>query len=367
MTEPVTDVRPPPERKKRWGIFLPTIGFLLLVAAYTVYWFIVAGEVRKGVEAFAARGEQGLEVSWGTFAVNGYPYRIEAGFTSPAARAPGAPEAWEWRGEAAEFALLPYNLRHVIVNLRGLHILSYRDLTAAPPVRNEARATASAAWGSYVDVEGAPFGRLAIDIEELDARHRRGATNTDDALTAKRFQLHTRPAEDDVTGAIPGSYDVAVQADGILLEGAQKMPALGQAVEKVAAQARLRDLPETRHVSLVELLREWQATGGTLSISDLIVKWGPLDLTAFGELKLDAGHRLEGQFDAKVTDFEGLLDAMVRDGLVDERDARVALAGLVLVSQFQGNRTDEVRVPVIMREGQLYLGPLAVAKLEPLY
>lgn len=367
MTEPVTDVRPQPRRKKRWGIFLPTAALLLLVAVYTVYWFVVAGEVRKAVEAFAARGEQGLEVGWGAFAVNGYPYRIEADFTSPAVSAPGAPEAWEWRGEAGEFALLPYNLRHVIVNLRGLQTLSYRDLTTSPPIRNEARATANAAWGSYVDVKGAPFGRLAIDIEELDARHRLGTATADDALTVKRFQLHTRPAEDETTGAVPGSYDVAVQADGILLEGARPIPALGQSVEKIAAQARLRDLPETPHVSLVELLREWQATGGSLSISDLIVKWGPLDLTAFGELKLDERHRPEGQLDAKVTDFEGLLEAMVHDGLVDERDARVALTGLVLVSQFQGNRTDEVRVPVIMREGRLYLGPLAVAELEPLY
>ncbi|MEQ8267063.1 MAG: DUF2125 domain-containing protein [Parvibaculum sp.] len=367
MTDPVTDVRPPPARKGHWGIFLPLLAFLLLAAVYTVYWFIVAGEVRKGVEAFAARGDGDLAVSWDTFAVGGYPYRIEAGFISPTASEPDAPEAWAWRGEAAEFALLPYNLRHVIVNLRGVQTLSYRDVTAATPVRNEARATASAAWGSYVDVDGAPFGRLAIDIEELEASHHRGAANIDEALSAKRLQVHTRPAENETAGAIPDSYDMAIQADGLVLTGAQEIPVLGPAAERISAQARLRGLPRTPHVSLVELLREWQATGGTLSVSDLIVKWGPLDLSAQGDLRLDAQHRPEGQLNAKVSDFEGLLDAMVRDGFVEEREARVALAGLVLVSQFQGNRTDEVRVPVIMQGGLLYLGPLAIAKLEPLY
>lgn len=365
MTEPVTDIRPAP--KRRWGLFVPTVALLALVALYSVYWFTVAGEVRKGIEAFAARGDQGLLVSWGDLAINGYPYRIEADFKDPAVSAPGAPEAWAWRGAAGEFALLPYNLRHVIVNLRGEQTFSYRDVTAAVPARNEARATAAKAWGSYVDVKDAPFGRIAVDVEELDARHHRGGAGLNDRLTAARFQLHTRPAEDEAAGRIAGSYDVAVQADMVSLESEEKILVLGPAIEQIVAQARLRDLPATPHVSVIELLREWQRTGGTLSISDLIVKWGPLDLAAHGELKLDARHRLEGQLDAKVTDFEGLLNAMVRDGLVQENDARVALAGLVLVSQFQGKRSNEVRVPVIMREGLLYLGPLAVAKLEPLY
>lgn len=365
MTDPVTDIRPAPER--RWGLFLPTLALGLLVALYTVYWFVVAGEVRKGVENFSATGKEGLVTRWDDFSITGYPYRIEADFISPSASAPDAPEAWAWRGEAAGFALLPYNLRHVIVNLRGKQTLTYRDVSTSERFVNEARATAKTARGSYVDDENAPFGRLAIDIEELDAQHRRGENEAEDGLTAMRFQLHTRPAADELAGPIPGSYDVAIQADGIALQSEEKILVLGKNIEKILAQARLRDLPSTPHLSAVELLREWQAIGGVLSISDLIVKWGPLDLTAHGELKLDAQHRLEGQLDAKVTDFEGLLEAMVADGVVDEREARVALAGLVLVSQFQGHRTDEVRIPVIMRDGLLYLGPLSVAKLEPLY
>ncbi|ABS63204.1 hypothetical protein Plav_1585 [Parvibaculum lavamentivorans DS-1] len=366
MTDPVTDIRPAPP-KRRWGLFLPAAALLLLVAVYTVYWFTIAGELREGVEAFAARRDNGLVVSWDDLAITGYPYRIEADFTAPGASAPDAPEEWAWHGEGAAFALLPYNLRHVIVNLEGEQTFSYRDVTASAPARNEARATAAKAWGSYVDVADAPFGRIAIDIEELDARHRRGATGLNDRLTAERLQFHTRAAIDEANGLINGSYDVAIQADGVVLESEEKILALGPNIKQIVAQARLRDLPQTPHVSAIELLREWQRTGGVLSISELIVKWGPLDLAAHGEFKLDARRRLEGQFDAKITGFETLLDAMVRDGLVKEREANVALAGLVLVSQFQGKKTNEVRIPVMMREGLLYLGPLAVARLEPLY
>ena len=365
--EPMVNPVKPARRGWRWHIFAPVTALALLFAAYSIYWFSVAGEVRTAVEEFAARPGQGLVVGWRDFTVNGYPYRIEAGFENPAMSAPAAPESWAWQGEAAEFALLPYNPRHLIVNLRGEQRFSYRDTRTAPPSPNEVRASAGTAWGSYVDIRDAPFGRLAIDIKDLDARHSRGATGETDGLTALRLQLHARPAERENAAPVPGSYDVAIQADDITLANGKTIAALGGHVERVMAQARLRDVPATPHASAVELLQNWQETGGTLAISDLVVKWGPLDLFASGELKLDALHRPEGQLDAKVTGFEALLEAMVRDRLVKEKDARIALAGLTLVSQFQGNRTDQVSVPVIMRNGRLYLGPLVVAALEPLY
>lgn len=363
MVDPVKPAR----RGWRWQIFAPTTALLALVAVYTVYWFSVAGETRKAVEEFAAQPGQGLVVGWEEFAVNGYPYRIEADFENPTLSAPAAPEAWAWHGEAAEFALLPYNLRHLIVNLRGEQRLGYRDTRTTPPSPNEVRVTASTAWGSYIDIPDAPFGRLAIDIQDLDAQHRRGLAGETEGLKAARLQLHAKPAERENAAPIPGSYDVAVQADDVTLANGKSIAALGGHAEQVMAQARLRDVRATRHASAVEWLQNWRETGGTLAISDLVVKWGPLDLFASGELTLDALHRPEGQLDAKVTGFEALLKAMVRDRLVTEKDARIALAGLTLVSQFQGNGTDRVSVPVIMRNGRLYLGPLVVAALEPLY
>jgi hypothetical protein len=351
----------------RWGIVGPSLAFAGLVLLYTIYWFGVSGEVRKTVEAFAARGDKRIATSWDDFSVGGYPFRIKAGFVAPAASAPSAPEEWQWQGEGASLALLPYNLRHAILTLEGEQRLSYRDFRTGERARNEARFTASSARASYVALADRPFGRLAIDIEALEGEHRLGASGATEAMTATRLQLHARPAETPEGGEVPDSYDLALQAEDIDIGGAGTIPALGPNMTLFLAQTRLRGVPQTDHASLVELMREWQAANGTLAISDLVVKWGPLDLYASGEIGLDAAHRPEGQLDARITGFEGLLDAMVEDGVVEEREARVALAGLVLVSQFQGQKSNEVRVPVIMRDGRLYLGPIAVARLEPLY
>lgn len=356
------------ERKGiRWGIVGPALAFACLVAIYSVYWLMVADEVKKAVEAFAVRGDDEIVTSWGDFAVGGYPFRVEAQFEEPKAAAPSAPEEWTWQGDAAYLALQPYNLRHMILTLRGEQRLTYRDLRTPARAVNEARFSANSAQASYVMVENLPFGRLAVDIEGFDGEHHLGATDETEKLTAKRLQLHARPAATGKGIAETGSYDVALQAEDVRVDAARQIPALGPNMEFFLAQTRLRGLPSERYVSLVELMRDWRAAGGTLAISDLIVKWGPLDLYANGELTLDAQHRPEGELGARITDFEGLLEAMVKDGVVQEREARIALAGLVLVSQFQGNKTDEVSLPVVMREGKLYLGPLAIAELEPLY
>lgn len=356
-----------PKSGIRWGIAGPTLALIALVAIYTVYWLSVTGEIRRQVEAFAAKPQHGLVTGWTGFSMRGYPYRIEAAFTQPAASAPGAPEAWEWRSERASVALLPYNLRHAVLTLGHEHLIRYREPLDSGFSRNEIRATAETAQVSYVDLKDLPFGRLAIDINTLDAQHLRGASGTSDRAKVTRLQLHTRPALTEQEELIPAAYDFALRAEGVAVESAQRVPVLGNAMTHLLMQARLRNVPETRHVSAIELLDAWRDTGGTLAISDLIVKWGPLDLTANGELSLDRRNRPAGRLNARVSDFKGLVDAITAEGLVSEDEARIALAGLVLVSQFQGNRSDEVEVPIIMDKGRLYLGPLAIGRLAPLY
>ncbi|MDO8837870.1 MAG: DUF2125 domain-containing protein [Parvibaculum sp.] len=360
MTEPTTDMGPP--RPRRWHIFAPTIAIVLLIAVYAVYWISVSREIRTALERFEANPERGLVVGWHELSLGGFPYRIEARFAAPEAGAPETPEAWTWKGEAAEIALLPHNLRHVIVNLRGAQELRYLDLSMARPAENILRASMKGAWGSYVDVTDAPFGRLAIDIEDVEADHQRGADGARDRIDAGRLQLHMRPAPEEVA-----DYDVAFQADTIVIDLDQKVLTLGPEIRKIVVQARARNLPNIERISAVEQFERWRVAGGALAISDLIVQWGPLDMTARGEVTLDDANRPQGRFDTEIADFEGLLDALVRDGLVQEREARIALAGLLLISQFQGGEPGRVRVPVSMNDGRLYLGPLAIARLSPLY
>jgi hypothetical protein len=360
--------------------FLPAIGVLVVFALYTLYWFVAATQLRREVETFAARADpEEVIVSWRSLGVSGFPYRIALGFDNPQARAPDAPENWHWQAQGLEADFLPYNLRHVVLKVDGEQQLRYSDVRGANSMRHLLRARAVGTWASYVDVKGAPFGRLAIDIDHLVAA--RDGSESEDLLTgisgermsAARLQLHLRPSEEadgappQPVDALTRSYDLALQGDDMVLAASAPAAVLGTEVKLIAVQARLRDVPRKARTSLVELSRDWLQQGGSLDVSDLRIQWGPLDLWAQGRVTLDADARPMGRFDAEVTDYAKLLAALVKAGIVRQQDAKLTLLGLGLVSQLQGKAEGRISVPIVMKDGKLFLGPLVVAHLDPVY
>lgn len=349
----------PPEadagRRSSWRIFWPTVALAAGVVLYSGYWWVVAGKVREAIEGFAAAPAGNLAVGWRDLSISGYPYRVAATFAAPVVRAPSAPEAWEWSAPSVEADLLPHDLSHVVLKVEGGQILKYRDVDGHHAVSLTSKGT----WASYVEVPGAPMGRIAVDIDDLVAR-RDGGVGASDRFAAGRLQLHTQPA-----GA--ASVDVALQGDDVDAGHFAAAPVLGPAITLISAQMRFRALPRNTHASAVELARGWLAEGGALAVSDLAVKWGPLDLRAQGELTLDAERRPQGRFDAAFADYEDLVAALVKAKAVRERDAALALAGLGLVAQLQNDEEGRVHVPVLMNDGKLFLGPLMVARLEPIF
>ena len=353
----------------RARIFLPAIALAVLAALYSVYWYVMAGKTREFLETFATEHQSGnVAINWGGLAISGYPYRIEANFAALAVSAPNAPEDWSWSAQSLDADFLPYSLNHVVLKVGGEQMLQYRDATKEGGKRHTVRVTAEGTWASYVNLKDAPFGRLAIDINNLVALKDGTAPSTDQRFAAGRLQFHTRPAEPAKgSPAADVSYDVAIQGNDMALDNSDAPRVLGPRIDIIAAQARIRNLPRTTNASPIEFGRAWATGGGVVTISDLQIKWGPLDLWAQGELSLDAEARPQGRLEASVADYAGLLKALVKNKVISAKDERIATVGLGIVAELQGDQAGRVRVPVTITEGKIFLGPVLVAKLEPLF
>lgn len=361
-------------------VFFPVIGVAIILVIYTVYWFVAADKLRKGITDFVAEANTDrIAMAWNDLSVSGYPYRIELSFAKPVAAAPRTPENWSWSADNLEADFLPYNLRHLVFKVDGEQELHYSDV-GSNPRHHVIRAKAEGTWASYVALKNEPFGRIAIDIKTLratrDAREAENAVAGADIeyLNASRLQLHMQPAAATSSASMPvalptiaRSYDIALQGDDISLSPNNTTRVLGNHVELIAAQARLRNVPHGRSASLVEFSRDWLEKGGRLTVSDLQIKWGALDLWAQGELTLDARARPKGRFDAEITDYAGLLAALVKADVIREKDARLANVGMGLVAQLQGKSDGRISVPVVMNDGKLFLGPLFITRLDPVY
>lgn len=347
------------------GVIIATL------ALYSAYWLYVSHSLRKALETQQTLGRIGeVAIGWDKLRMGGFPYRIEARLAGPRASAPQSPEKWSWEAGKLTAELLPYDPRHVVLKIEGAQDVSYTDITRYPPAPQHWHIETNGSWASYVTMKGSPVGRLALDIDQLRAtRDTRSTPTPSDSFSAGRLQLHTRPAQSNGTGDdVPrDSLDLALQGDDVSTGTFGALPFLGPRLTQFVVQARLRHVPGDGEASPTRWMKSWAMNNGSLAISDLLVKWGPLDMSASGELTLDAHRRPQGRLDAEIANYSDLVNALVDAGRISKRDASLALAGLGLVSQFQGNGEGRINVPVIFAEGRLYLGPMVVARLEPLF
>ncbi|MEW5726967.1 MAG: DUF2125 domain-containing protein, partial [Pseudomonadota bacterium] len=91
--------------------------------AYTAYWFHVAGELRKEIEAWAGqRRERGWHAEWAGLAVAGFPLRVEVRIDAPRL---ASPSGLEWSTGAATASASPADLTLVTVRAPGPHKLRW--------------------------------------------------------------------------------------------------------------------------------------------------------------------------------------------------------------------------------------------------
>lgn len=373
MTIPSTQEQTPGKRKwlGSWGIYLPTIALVLFVGLYWLFWNHMAGVLQTRVEDFRKNGDgTGLVSEWESFNVSGFPYRMQGLFVKPQLSDPETPSNWRWAGEKLTVALLPYNLKHIILLPEGEQTLHYFSGAGTASRQHTLRLTTGNARASYVVVPGS-FGRIAVELEKL--RLSDGLTELEDesgaaplmGLDADRAQFNLQPASE--PDSAPGDADVALQLENARFDFLSDNPIFDSPLDFVGVEGQVRNFPIQPETDIQGVIRQWAEAGGSVEINALSVKWGTLDAMATGQLHLDTLHRPEGVLDAEFINPEAFVKTLVEKGVVLRQNASFALAGIQAISKFQGATDGRVKLPVIFKDGKLYLGPLKVSTIDPLY
>ncbi len=98
----------------------------LITAVYAGYWNYLAGQIRTGIEQWAAdRRAEGLGAEYAAVAVGGFPFRLVAEISAPAlvlaGAVPGPARPWSWRGPSLIIEARPWALAKVRVKAPGRH------------------------------------------------------------------------------------------------------------------------------------------------------------------------------------------------------------------------------------------------------
>lgn len=349
---PLDHLRATPPLARRIAVALPLVAIL----GYIAFWFTVAGTAEKQVGTWiAAERARGLEIETGGLATSGFPFRVQVRLAAPRAKWPGG----AWAGPPLMLSAAPWDWRRLNWTAPGKHLIEWTDRGGRPR-----RATLAA---THLEGWGEP-GRGGLP--RLEAWLTDGVIDMPDALaggtiTARGLLLQVLPpSRDETESAGDGSprLPLSLDAKGVTLPPAMAT-ALGRDIERLALEMSLNGpVPQG---PWPEPALAWRDAGGVLEIKQLGIAYGPLNLTGEGTLAIDRAGQPEGAFTARVTGFSETVEALRKQGVMENAaaDAVQVVLGLLAKGPLGGPRT--LDVPMTLQDRTFSLGAVKLFRLKP--
>jgi hypothetical protein len=329
-------------------IIYPLAAVALAIVAWTGFWFYSANRLERSIDDWiAAKRTAGWDITHDGIEIGGYPYRLRVDVNAPHISWPNRPGAPAWQADRLATIAHPWNLNHVLADLTGRHVLSKEIDGARRRVAIVSEEGAASLTGAF-----RPEKSLSVDLKRVDIA-------VDDRPNAHidRWQLHLRPGQR--TGDL---QDFALIANNLKILEPAGLP-FGQTAELVAVQGTLTgSIPPggTRR----ERTAQWRDDGGAVEFERIRIAWGDVGADISGALALDAEFRPIGAMTAKIKGHDRLIDAAAAAGQLPKHAVQPAKVALGLLAAANGGT---LSVPLSMQDGTVFLGPVEIARLSPLF
>jgi len=304
------DMTPAPRRRPLWRLFIMPALVVVAAIAWSGFWFYAASEVGVRADAWAAQEAQaGRVYQCGKRSVAGYPFRLEVrcddASVSLVSQTAGAPSLFTARlGEILVVAQI-YDPKRLIAEFKAPATISDRG---QPPSLN---VNWTVGRSSVVGLPAVPE-RVSIEFDNPSINRVNGPVQTPLAR-ASHVELHGRLAEGS-TIADPVIETVLQLAGGSV----QELHPLLAAPFEADVQTRLSGLKDFSPKPWPERFREMQAAGGKVEIVRSRIRQGDLIAVAAGTLGLNANGRIDGELQMTVTGIEKVIPALGIDKMLEQ-------------------------------------------------
>lgn len=335
---------------------LITLAVAIVAAAlvgYTAYWFVLAGEARESIARWAENWRaEGYAVSHAEPELVGFPLSLRARLAAPSVGRGVGAQAWRWRGENVTVSLRPWDLNRIGVRLDGDHEITVGETGARSYELAAASASAAVSLSARDGVE-----RIDATLAALEVR--------EDGWTAplRIGRLRLEAFGYRRTGGGVRATDVTLVVEDAALPAAPQGP-LGKTIARVRADITLVGAFPQRPREAA--MAAWRDAGGTVELRSLVVRWGPLDLTADGTLALDSELRPIGALSASIAGVDEAVASLLAEGSIGAAEAAAMRVAFNLFARITSSSGDRVNVPITAQDGRIFVGPVAVARIGPL-
>ena len=344
-------------RRARRVLLVLLVSAGLAAAGLGALWYWAAGEVTAALAHWSQEQRaRGYAVSYGGPAMGGYPLAVTAELAQPVL---ASPHGWRWSGErltGRAKVWAPLTLELALPRRQAL------ALEVRGRLRELALETAHGQGAVVFDGTGA-VEAAELELTGVTLAGVRPGGEAGWSLGAARLYAAVSDMAPALGPAGDPDYVVNGEAGEVTLPEGLEAP-FGPKVSRLALQAAVFGrIPPGRPA---EGLAAWRDAGGKVALEALALRYGPLEVLAKGELGLDGALRPEGLLNGRIGGLAAALDRLSEEGAIDKTAAfALKLSVLALSRQEDGTGRSMVDLPITLRDGLLYLGPVALFKLGP--
>jgi hypothetical protein len=319
----------------------------VLVALYSVAWLVLAHRTRAVIDDYvASERARGLALTFAHETIGGFPLRLQVGFDDVAAD--GLPHGVDGRLTAP--AVIAWSWAW---QLDGWHLRLPQGATLTTGEGRIAVGSATGSGGAVLGPGATPGGdRVEIACDDLQVGDGTRQISADKAAFTLRVPPTAPHAHEEAL------FSLSLKASRISLPD---VPALGRQLDHLALDATWRGaVPPGK---LADALGAWRDDGGTVDVQGVDMGWGGLSVTGDGTMALDKNLQPMAAFSARVTGYDAALDALAAVGGLKPNEVAMARMGLSLMTQRGADGTPQLKTPITIQDGGLFVGPARLLKL----
>lgn len=309
----MSDPASTPRRRPLWGVFVAPVLLLIAAAAWSGFWFYSASKVNSTTDAWREReAKSGRIYDCAKRSVGGYPFRLEVRCDNPSVKLVS-----QTADQTAAGTPITAKLGQILVVAQIYDPkLLIAEFTAPATISDPAdQLSMTATWrtarASVVGLPGIPQ-RASLVFDDPRIARVDGSNQTPLA-GAKHVELHGRIAEGSPTDH--PVIETILQINGGNVQ--ETHPLLAQPFD-ADVQARISGLKDFSPKPWPQRFREIAAAGGQVEIVKSRIQQGDVIAVAAGSLSLDDQGRIEGELQMTVVGIEKVISSLGIEKLLEE-------------------------------------------------
>ncbi|WP_185962070.1 DUF2125 domain-containing protein [Palleronia caenipelagi] len=313
---------------------------VIAALAWSGYWFIGARALDKGLRSgIEAARAQGMQIETEQLRVTGFPNRFDTMIDDP--QIATADGRFGWAGPFLQIFALSYRPNEVIVALPDTHTVT------TPSGLYEVTAPGAKASAQFRLKKTLPLDHAQLVAENVTL------TREGKSLSMARLLAATRVPE----GAGPEVQNIGISVDDLAIsaEIAPDLPDAARIVDGLRLDATVgltgpldRNAIEVAPVAI-----------RSIDLTELKVDWAGIGMSATGNLSVDARGIPTGPVEVSLANWPSAIDLIIDAGLIPAERADAVRQALSLMALMGGGKR-ALTVPLDLREGRVFLGPLPI-------